>query len=87
MLHPRRVAGNGGVDSILQFWVEMEHNGIKCYRKMKRGGNELILTQWEGSVTRRGGVTTSARREATPEREKRGDDDSWAETNLTVLKK
>jgi hypothetical protein len=22
----------------------------------------------------------------TPEREKRGDDDSWAETNLTVLK-
>jgi hypothetical protein len=34
-------------------------------------------------VTQRGGVATSARGEATPEREKGGDDASWTDENLT----
>jgi hypothetical protein len=44
------------------------------------------LAQWEGSVTRHDGVTTSARGEAAPMREKGGDDVSWADTNLTGSK-
>jgi hypothetical protein len=33
-------------------------------------------------VTRCGGVMTSAEGDATPRRGKRGDDDSWTDTNL-----
>jgi hypothetical protein len=44
------------------------------------------LTQWEGNVTRRGGVTTSTGGEAAPGREKGGDDVSWADVNRTELK-
>jgi hypothetical protein len=43
------------------------------------------LAQWEESVTRHDGVTTSAGGEAAPMREKRGDL-SWADTNLTGSK-
>jgi hypothetical protein len=44
------------------------------------------LALWEGSVTRRGGVTTSARGEAAPVRGKKGDDTSWTDTNFTGSK-
>jgi hypothetical protein len=37
-------------------------------------------------VTRCGSVTTSVEGEATPERENRGDDVSWVDTNLTGKK-
>jgi hypothetical protein len=37
-------------------------------------------------VIRRGGVATSAGGEATPGREKGGDDTSWADVNLTEPK-
>jgi hypothetical protein len=50
------------------------------------GGSELVLTQWEGSVTRCGGMTMSAGGEATPRREKRGNNISWADANLVGLK-
>jgi hypothetical protein len=48
------------------------------------GDSELILTQWKGSVIQHGGMSTLLRGEASPGREKRGDDVSWADTNLTV---
>jgi hypothetical protein len=32
---PRRVAGGGGADSMLQFWFERGDDGTKHYRKMK----------------------------------------------------
>jgi hypothetical protein len=38
-------------------------------------------------VTWRGGVATSVGGEATPEREKEGDDASWTDANLTVSKR
>jgi hypothetical protein len=41
------------------------------------------LAPWEGSVTQRGGVVTLAGGEAAPGREKRGDDASWGDVNLT----
>jgi hypothetical protein len=44
------------------------------------------LAQWEGSVTRNNGVTTSARGEAAPRRGKGGDDASWVDANLTGSK-
>jgi hypothetical protein len=50
------------------------------------GGSELILAQWKGSVTRCRGVTTSTDGEATPRREKGGNNISWADTNLVGLK-
>jgi hypothetical protein len=50
------------------------------------GGNELVLAPWKGSVTRRDGVAMSAGGEATPGREKRGDNSSWVYVNLTGLK-
>jgi hypothetical protein len=37
------------------------------------------LAQWEGSVTRRGGVTMSTGGEAAPGRKKGGDDVNWAD--------
>jgi hypothetical protein len=30
------VTGSGGVDLILQFWLERGDDGMNCYRKMKR---------------------------------------------------
>jgi hypothetical protein len=44
------------------------------------------LAQWEGSVTRRSGVTASARGEVAPRRGNGEDDVSWANANLTGLK-
>jgi hypothetical protein len=41
------------------------------------------LAQWEGSVTRRGGVTTSVGGEVAPGKGKGGDDASWVDVNLT----
>jgi hypothetical protein len=32
----RNVAGDGGADSILYFWLERRGDGAKRYRKMKR---------------------------------------------------
>jgi hypothetical protein len=32
----RRVACDGGVDSMLKFQLEMRGDGTKCYRKMKQ---------------------------------------------------
>jgi hypothetical protein len=40
------------------------------------------LAPWEGSVTRRGGVTTSVGGEAATGRRKEGDNASWAYANL-----
>jgi hypothetical protein len=40
------------------------------------------LTQWEGSVTRCGGMTISAGGEAALRREKGGNDASWDDANL-----
>jgi hypothetical protein len=45
--------------------------------------SEFILAPWDGSVTQRGGVATSVGGEVAPGRGKRGDDASWADTNLT----
>jgi hypothetical protein len=44
------------------------------------------LPQWEGSVTRRGGVTTSVGGETTPGRGNGGGDVGWADVNLTEPK-
>jgi hypothetical protein len=44
------------------------------------------LAQWEGSVTRRGGVTTSVGGEVAPGKGKGGDDTSWVDVNLTGSK-
>jgi hypothetical protein len=41
------------------------------------------LAPWEGSVTRRNGMATSAGGEVTPMMGKEGDDASWADMNLT----
>jgi hypothetical protein len=41
------------------------------------------LAQWEGSVTQRGGVTTSTGGETAPRRGKGGGDASWTDVNLT----
>jgi hypothetical protein len=49
-------------------------------------GNELVLAQLEGNVTRCGGVTTSTRGDATLGRKKGGNDVSWADANLTRSK-
>jgi hypothetical protein len=46
VLHPRRVAGDGGVDSILQFWSRDEAMGRSIDRTLS-GDNELILAPWE----------------------------------------
>jgi hypothetical protein len=61
---------------------EGEARGQRVVRRWS-GGSELILTQWKGSVTRRGGMKTSAKGEATLGRWKGGDDTSWADVNLT----
>jgi hypothetical protein len=50
------------------------------------GGNELILAPYEGSVTRRDGVTTSASGEAVPGRGKGVDNTYWTDMNLTGQK-
>jgi hypothetical protein len=44
------------------------------------------LAQWEGSVTRRGGMATSDGREVASGRGKGGDDASWAGTSLAGQK-
>jgi hypothetical protein len=44
------------------------------------------LAQWEGSVTWHGDVATLARGEAASGRGEGGDDASWADVKLTVLK-
>jgi hypothetical protein len=44
------------------------------------------LPPWKGSVTRCSGVAASAGGEAAPEREKEGDDASWADKNFIRLK-
>jgi hypothetical protein len=49
-------------------------------------GSELILSPWEGSVTRRSSVATSAGGEAVPRKEKGGDDTYCADVNLTGSK-
>jgi hypothetical protein len=33
---PRRIAYDGGADSLLQFQFKRGDNGTKCYRKIKR---------------------------------------------------
>jgi hypothetical protein len=43
-----------------------------------RGGSELVLVAWEGSVTRCSGMVTSARGEAALGKGKEGGDTSWA---------
>jgi hypothetical protein len=50
------------------------------------GGSELSLAQWKGSVIQRGNVTTSAGGEVAPGRGKRGNDASWADSNLISWK-
>jgi hypothetical protein len=70
-----RVADSGGVDSILRFRPERGYMGHIIAGRWS-GCSELILTLWEGSVTRCGGVVTSTRGEAALERGKRGDDTS-----------
>jgi hypothetical protein len=44
---------------------------------------ELVLIQWEGSMTQRGDVTTSAGGDVAPRRGIGGNDASWADTNFT----
>jgi hypothetical protein len=83
---PERVACCGGADSMLQFRLREEATRWSIIGRWS-GGNELILIQWEGSVTRCGGMATSAGGEVAPWREKGGDDVSWADANLTGLKK
>jgi hypothetical protein len=69
---------------------------IQCFSFSSRGeaieksiaerssrGSEIILAQWEGSVTRHGGMVISVGGEMTPRRGKGGDDASWANENLT----
>jgi hypothetical protein len=80
-----RIAYGGGAVSMLQFRLEWGGDGIKRYGKMK-WANELVLAQWEGSVTRHSGVIMLARGEAAPEGERGGDDASWADVNLTGVK-
>jgi hypothetical protein len=68
---------------MLQFWFEMGGDGTKRYRKMKRRRRTHIGSM--GSVTRRGGVTTSDRGEAALRR-KRGENASWINGNLSGSK-
>jgi hypothetical protein len=44
------------------------------------------LTQWEGSVTRCGGVSTSIGGEAASRRRKGGEDVSWADVGQKIKK-
>jgi hypothetical protein len=76
------VVDGGGADSILRFRLERKDDGTKHCRNMS-SGSELILTSWEGIVTRRGGMTMSVRGEAPPGRENRADDTSWTDVNFT----
>jgi hypothetical protein len=52
-------------------------------RGNRRGGSELILVLWKGSVTRCDRMMMSAKGEVPPERGNRGDDASWTDANLT----
>jgi hypothetical protein len=72
----------------IQLFSFGSRGGVTGQSIVKRwsGCSELILTQWEGSVTRRGGVTMSAREEAALRREKGVDDIDWADANLTGQK-
>jgi hypothetical protein len=60
-------------------WEAMGWNVIGRWSR----GTELILTLWEGSVIRCGGVVTSARGEAASRWRKGRDDISWVDANLT----
>jgi hypothetical protein len=79
------VTDRGGADSVLRFWLVRGGDGMKCYRKMKCISG-LVLAQWEGNVTRHGGMVTSTGGEAAAGREKGGNDVNWADVNLTVPK-
>jgi hypothetical protein len=74
-----RVACGGGVDSMLQFWLERGATEQSVARRWSRC-SELVLAQCEGSVTRCGCVTMLTRGEAAP----RGKRD---ETSLVGLKR
>jgi hypothetical protein len=61
---------------MLQFLLEMGGDGTKCCRKMKWWQRACLSSMGRKRDPARG-VMTSARGEAVPEREKRGDDASW----------
>jgi hypothetical protein len=71
---PGKMTDGGETDSMLRFRLE---------RVGDRTKHCLVLAPWEGSVTRRRGVATSAGGEVTLRRGKGGDDTSWAEVNVT----
>jgi hypothetical protein len=80
------VSGGGSADSMLQFQLKREGDGMKHRQKMKRRQrthSELIFTPWKGSMTWHAVVW---RRRSEERRHQGGDDAIWANTNLTVPK-
>jgi hypothetical protein len=61
--HPGRVAGGGGADSMLQYWLERGGDGMKHYWKMKQRqrarlgymGRKCDMAWWHHNVRRRRG--------------------------------
>jgi hypothetical protein len=80
------VAGSGGVDSMLLFWLERGGDRTKCCRKMKRRKQARLGSMRRKRYTARGRGDIGQRR-GTPGRGNGGDNTSWADTNLTELKK
>jgi hypothetical protein len=85
---PRRVAGGGGVDSMLQFWLERGGGEMKCYQKMKQRQRAHLgsMERKRDTAWQHDGMTMLVRGEVAPGRGKRGVDASWAYTNLTGQK-
>jgi hypothetical protein len=56
---PWRVTGDGGVNSILQFQLEMGGDGMKCYRKMKQRHRAHLgsMGRKRDTVRRRGDIS------------------------------
>jgi hypothetical protein len=48
---PERLAGNGGANSMLRFWLEKRGDEMKRCQKIWNGDREFILVLWEGNVT------------------------------------
>jgi hypothetical protein len=92
---PKWAAGDGGVDSMLQFWLERGDNGMKHCRKMKRWqrarlgpmGRKRRQRARLGSMERKRNMAQRrgkiGQRRGGTEEGKGGDDASWVDTNLT----
>jgi hypothetical protein len=79
------VADGGGVDSKLKSWLERGDDEMKRCLKMKWWQQARLGSMGKKRDTH-DGVATSAGGEVATERGKVGDDNSWANVNLTGQK-